>query len=78
MLGEFTITRTGTTRDVVIIESTNAHVDWATVDAAARFQLKPRVIDGEPAIIRAQILVSEPTAWTASRGRKRNSKRPRK
>jgi protein TonB len=45
---EFTVTRSGTTRDVFVIESTNSLFDQAAVDAASKFKYKPRVIDGEP------------------------------
>jgi periplasmic protein TonB len=45
---EFTVTRTGTTRDVAVVESTSSLFDRAAMDAAAKFKYKPRVIDGEP------------------------------
>ncbi len=44
---EFTVTRTGTTRDITVVESTNSLFDRAAMDAAAKFKYKPRVIDGE-------------------------------
>lgn len=45
---EFTVTRTGTTRDVHVVESTSSLFERAAVDAAGKFKYKPRVIDGEP------------------------------
>lgn len=45
---EFTVTRTGTTRDISVVESSNSVFDRAAVDAAAKFKYRPRVIDGEP------------------------------
>jgi protein TonB len=44
---EFTVTRTGTTRDVVVIESTSTLFERAASTAALKFKYKPRVIDGE-------------------------------
>jgi protein TonB len=46
---EFTVTRQGTTRDVVIVEAKPPNVfDRAAIQAAQKFKYKPRVIDGEP------------------------------
>jgi periplasmic protein TonB len=45
---EFTVTRTGTTRDIAVVESTSSLFDRAAMDAASKFKYKPRVIDGEP------------------------------
>lgn len=45
---EFTVTRTGTVKDVTVVESTNSIFERAAVDAAYKFKYKPRVIDGEP------------------------------
>jgi protein TonB len=44
---EFTVTRTGTTRDVVVVESTSTLFERAASAAALKFKYKPRVIDGE-------------------------------
>jgi protein TonB len=44
---EFVVTRTGTTRDVTVVESSSSLFDRAAVDAAGKFKYKPRVIDGE-------------------------------
>ena len=45
---EFTVTRTGTVRDVLVIESTSQLFERAATEAALKFKYKPRVIDGEP------------------------------
>ena len=45
---EFTVTRTGTTRDVSVVESTSSLFERASVDSALKYKYKPRVIDGEP------------------------------
>ena len=43
---EFTVTRTGTVRDVTVVESTSSLFERAAVNAAAKFKYKPRVVDG--------------------------------
>lgn len=45
---EFTVTRQGTVKDVIVIESTSSLFDRAAVDAASKFKYKPRVVNGEP------------------------------
>jgi len=45
---EFTVTRSGTTRDAFVVESTSTMFERAAVEAALKFKYKPRVIDGEP------------------------------
>lgn len=45
---EFVVTRTGTTRDVTVVESTSSLFERAAIEAAQKFKYKPRVIDGEP------------------------------
>lgn len=45
---EFTVTRTGTVKDVVVLESTADLFERPAVEAALKFKYKPRVIDGEP------------------------------
>jgi len=45
---EFTVTRQGTTRDPIVVESTSSLFERAAVEAALKFKYKPRVIDGEP------------------------------
>jgi protein TonB len=44
---EFTVTRTGTTKDAKIVEGKPANVfNRAALQAAGKFKYKPRVIDG--------------------------------
>jgi protein TonB len=45
---EFTVTKTGTVKDVVVLESTADLFERPAVEAALKFKYKPRVIDGEP------------------------------
>jgi protein TonB len=45
---EYTVTRTGSTRDPVVIESSSSLFDRAALDSAMKYKYKPRVIDGEP------------------------------
>lgn len=45
---EFTVTRTGTTKDVHVVESSSSLFDRAAVEAAEKFKYRPRVIDGQP------------------------------
>jgi protein TonB len=45
---EFTVTRQGTVKDAVVVESTSSVFDRAAVDAALKFKYKPRVVNGEP------------------------------
>lgn len=45
---EFTVTRTGSVRDVVVIESSNPVFERPAIEAALKFRYRPRVIDGEP------------------------------
>ena len=44
---EFTVTRTGTVRDARAIECTSSLFERASVNAAAKFKYKPRVVDGQ-------------------------------
>jgi periplasmic protein TonB len=44
---EYTVTRTGTTRDPVVIESSSSLFDRAALDSALKYKYKPRVINGE-------------------------------
>lgn len=48
VLVEFTVTRTGNVRDVVVLESSNRMFERAAVEAALKFRYRPRVVDGEP------------------------------
>lgn len=45
---EFIVTRQGTVRDPVVIESSSSVFNRAALDAVQRFRYRPRVIDGEP------------------------------
>lgn len=44
----FTVTTTGTVKDVVIVESTNAVFNRPAVQAVLKFKYKPRIIDSVP------------------------------
>lgn len=45
---EYTVTRTGTTKDIHVVDSSSSLFERGCVDAAAKFKYKPRVVDGEP------------------------------
>ena len=42
------MTRTGSTRDIRIVESSHSVFERAAVDSAAKYRYRPRVINGEP------------------------------
>ena len=46
---EYTVTTSGSTRDVKVIEDSCTHTDFhrASIQAAKKFKYKPRIIDGE-------------------------------
>ncbi len=44
---EFTVTKTGTVRNTRAIECTSSLFERASVNAAAKFKFKPRVVDGQ-------------------------------
>ncbi len=44
---EYTVTRQGTTTNIVVVESTSSLFERAAVDSAAKYKYKPRVINGE-------------------------------
>lgn len=44
----FTVTKQGTTRDVIVIESSSGMFNNAAIKAAQKFKYKPRVVDGQP------------------------------
>ena len=48
---EFTVTETGSTRDIFVVESSSSLFERAAVDAAGKFKYKPRVIDGNPVAV---------------------------
>ena len=46
---EYTVTRQGTVRDPVVVESKPEGVfDKAAIKSASRYKYKPRVVDGQP------------------------------
>ena len=45
---EYTVTQTGSTKDIVVIESSSALFDRAAIDSVLKYKYKPRVIDGVP------------------------------
>ncbi len=45
---EYTVTRQGTVRDPVVIETTSSLFNRAAMQSALRYKYKPRVVDGEP------------------------------
>lgn len=45
---EFTVTKQGTTKDIIVVESSSSMFDNAAMKAAAKFKYKPRVVDGQP------------------------------
>jgi protein TonB len=45
---EYTVTRTGTVRDPVVVESSSSLFERAALDSALKYKYKPRVINGEP------------------------------
>ena len=45
---EFTVTRAGSVKDVVVLESTSPLFEKPAIVAAYKFKYKPRVVDGEP------------------------------
>ena len=50
---EFTVTTTGATRDIMIVEAEPDNIfNRASIQAAEKFKYKPRVIDGTPVEVR--------------------------
>jgi TonB family protein len=45
---EYTVTRTGSTTDVVVKESSSALFDRAAIESAQKYEYQPRIIDGGP------------------------------
>ena len=45
---EYTVTRTGTVRDPVVVESSSSLFERAALDSSLKYKYKPRVINGEP------------------------------
>jgi TonB family protein len=48
---EYTVTTTGSTRDVTVIESTLSIFDSSAIRAAEKFKYQPRVEDGRPVAV---------------------------
>jgi TonB family protein len=48
VLLEFTITVDGTTKDIVVVESSDPVFNQAAVDALARWRYRPKIEDGQP------------------------------
>jgi protein TonB len=44
---EFIVTRTGTVKDIVVVDSSAPIFEQPAIEAAEKFRYKPRVIDGE-------------------------------
>lgn len=45
---EYTVTKTGETRDISVVDCPDSVFSSASVKAAEKFKYKPRVVDGEP------------------------------
>ena len=45
---QYTVTTTGETRDVVVIDSSSNLFDRAAIESAQKYKYKPRIIDGTP------------------------------
>jgi protein TonB len=45
---EFTISRSGAVKNVVVVESSNPAFEQAATEAANKFKYSPRIIDGKP------------------------------
>jgi protein TonB len=44
---EYTVSRSGTVRDIVVIESSSSLFEQSALEAATRFKYKPRIVGGE-------------------------------
>jgi len=45
---QYTVTVDGSTKDVVVVESTSSLFDRAAIESAEKYKYKPRIIDGSP------------------------------
>ena len=45
---EYTVTKTGTTKDVRVVKSTSSLFNRAAIESAQKYKYKPRVVNGEP------------------------------
>jgi protein TonB len=48
VLVQYTVTTTGETKDVVVVQSSNQVFDRAAIESAKKYKYKPRIIDGTP------------------------------
>jgi TonB family protein len=48
---QYTVTKSGATSEVVIIESSNTVFEQAAVESARKYKYKPRVVDGQPVAV---------------------------
>lgn len=48
---QYTVTTTGETTDIEVVESTNSVFDRAAIESAGKYKYKPRVIDGTPVAV---------------------------
>ena len=47
----FTVTETGTTDDIVVVESSASLFEQAAIDSAAKWKYRPRMVDGQPVAV---------------------------
>ena len=47
----YTVTQTGSVRDVVVTESTHRLFEKPAVEAAYKYKYRPRVVDGQPVVV---------------------------
>lgn len=52
VLIEYTVTRTGSVSDVVVVESSSEVFEQPALEAVSQFKYKPRVVDGRPVPVR--------------------------
>lgn len=45
---EFTVTKSGSVRDVIVIESTSSVFERSAINAVEKFKYRPRVVSGDP------------------------------
>jgi protein TonB len=46
---EYTVTKTGSLKDIVVIDSTPpGYFEWAAIEAASKFRYNPKLVNGEP------------------------------
>lgn len=52
VLVEYTVTRTGSVSDIVVIESSSEVFERPVLEAVAKFRYRPRIVDGSPVPVR--------------------------